>query len=246
MIYDYHIHSEDSYDSRIKAEDLINKAINLGYDEIAFTEHLDLLPQELSVFGLPSLTRYKARITALQQRYPQLSILCGIEIGDYHLVRDFANSLIADLHFDLVLGAVHFLSDHRNVAVPLPKPLDEKAVTDYYEHNLNLVSTCDIDVLAHLGVYKRYYPAIPDESFAMPIIKEIFATMIARNIALEINFSALRKNYPSYLPEAPMVQLYTDMGGKLFSIGSDSHLLEHFNDFRTLVPPYPSFRKILA
>jgi histidinol-phosphatase (PHP family) len=77
MKYDYHIHTEDSYDSRIKAEELIRKAIELKYDEIAITEHLDLLAQELSVFGLPSLKKYQARIAALQRQYPQIKILTG-------------------------------------------------------------------------------------------------------------------------------------------------------------------------
>jgi histidinol-phosphatase (PHP family) len=243
MMYDYHIHSEDSYDSKVKAEELIIKAISLGYDEIAFTEHLDLLPQELSVFGLPSLSRYKARISGLKHKYPQLNILFGIEIGDYNLVRDFALGLIKDLSFELILGAVHFLPDHTNVAVPLPKPLTEQQVRDYYEQNLELVSTCDIDVLAHLGVYKRYYPAIPDESPYLPLITKIFETMIARNIALEINYSSYRKNYPTHLPEPHHVYLYQKLGGNRFSIGSDSHLLDHFHDFRHLVPDFPSFRQ---
>jgi histidinol-phosphatase (PHP family) len=236
MKYDYHIHTEDSFDSTIKAEALAIRAIELGYDEIAITEHLDLLPEELSVNGLPSLTKYKARIRALQAKYSQLSILCGVEIGDYHRVKDFAASLIAGLDFDLVLGSVHFLANHTNVAMPLKKPLTDAEVTEYYQHNLELVSTCDIDVLAHLGVYKRHYKYVPDESMALPIIKSIFEVMITRNIALEINFGALRRGYPNFHPEPEHLELYHNMGGKLFSVGSDAHHLQNFDDFRLSIP----------
>lgn len=236
MKYDYHIHTEDSYDSKIKADELIRKAIKLNYNEIAITEHLDLLPQELSVFGLPSLKKYKARIAALQRQYAEIKIITGIEIGDYHQVREFAQNLVAELNFELILGSVHFLSDHTNIALPLPKPLSNEQVEDYYRLNLALVSSCDIDILAHLGVYKRHYPGIPDETEVYPIIREIFQVMIQRGIALEINLSALRNGYPSYLPEDHIIQLYLEQGGQLFSIGSDAHYLDHFDVFRERVP----------
>ncbi len=236
MKYDYHLHTEDSYDSRIKADSLIRKAIELNYDEIAITEHLDLLPQELSLFGLPSLKKYTQRIATLKRNYPEIRILTGIEIGDYHQVRDFAANLISELEFELVLGSVHFLSDHTNIALPLPHPLTDRQVEDYYRQNLMLVTNCDLDVLAHLGVYKRHYPAIPDERKVYPMIRDIFRVMVERRIALELNLSALRNGYPSFLPEEHLIALYLEQGGTLFSIGSDAHYLEHFDVFRETVP----------
>jgi len=236
MKYDYHIHTEDSFDSKIKAEELVQKAIALGYDEIAITEHLDLLPEELSVLGLPSLTRYKARIKVLQEKYPQLRILCGVEIGDYHRVRDFAAGLIESLNFDVIMGSVHFLRNHTNVAMPLPHPLTDAEVIEYYEHNLDMVTNCNIDILGHLGVYKRYYKEVPDESIALPIIKAIFEVMIQRNIALEINFGPLRRGYKYYHPEPEHLQLYNSLGGKLYSVGSDAHHLENIDDYMHSIP----------
>ena len=126
MKYDYHIHTEFSPDSRLKGTDLAAKAIAYSYDEIAITEHLDLLPHELSVCGLPSLTKYRAAVTKLQSEFPDLSILFGIEIGDFHRVKDFANSLITEMDFDIILGSVHFLSDNSNMAMPLKRALSKQ------------------------------------------------------------------------------------------------------------------------
>lgn len=235
---DYHLHTEDSYDSCIKAGELAIRALELGYSEIAITEHLDLLPQEVSVFGLPSLSRYQQRLFKLQNDYPELTILFGIEVGDYHLVQSYAKPLLDIFHFDLVLGSVHFLSDHSNVAIPFPKPLSDAQRKDYYLHNLELVSKCDIDVLAHLGVYKRYYPELLCEKKFYPLIRDIFRVMISRNIALEINFSSLRKNYPELIPEPPLVDMYLELGGELLTIGSDAHRLDHFDDHYSRVPDY--------
>ncbi|MDD4309846.1 MAG: histidinol-phosphatase HisJ family protein [Candidatus Cloacimonetes bacterium] len=246
MLYDYHLHTEYSFDSCIKAEDLIRRAIELDYSEIAITEHVDLLPIELQAQGLPSLRDYVGNIHQLKAIYPKINVLCGIELGDFHRVRSFANDLIEGLNFDIILGSIHFLSDHTNVAIPLGHPLNISQVRDYYRQNLALVSDCNFDCLAHLGVYKRYYKAVPDESFALPIIKDIFSTMIARKIALEINYSTLRKGYPSFIPEISFIELYREMGGYLFSVGSDSHKLEHFHDNHASLPQnIPSFRQVL-
>ncbi|MDP2173364.1 MAG: histidinol-phosphatase HisJ family protein [Candidatus Cloacimonadaceae bacterium] len=238
MKIDNHIHSEYSYDSKIKAQEVIDKAILLQYKAITITEHLDLLPQELGIFGLPSLREYFDSMRRLKEINQNIILLCGIEIGDYHRVRDFASALIAPYPFDLILGSVHFLTDNTNVAIPHPSPLGKAAQTDYYEHNLSLVTDCEIDVLSHLGVYKRYYDQAPDESRCRDVIEAIFRTMIKREIALEVNFSSLRKRYPFVLPEHHYLDLYRNLGGRLFSIGSDSHQIDHFNDHFHRLPKW--------
>jgi histidinol phosphatase-like PHP family hydrolase len=171
---------------------------------------VDLLPQELSVFGLPSLKKYQSYVNKLREQYPSITLHCGIELGDYHLVKDFATGLIGGFDFFPILGSVHFLTDHTNVAIPFPSPLSTAQILDYYESNLRLVSECDIDVLAHLGVYKRYYNNVPDESFATSLIKDIFAVMIDKGIALELNFSGLFKPYASVIPEPHFIEIYRD------------------------------------
>ena len=41
MRADYHIHSNFSVDSKLEMEEIIQQAINLGLDEICFTDHVD-------------------------------------------------------------------------------------------------------------------------------------------------------------------------------------------------------------
>ncbi|MDD2332037.1 MAG: hypothetical protein PHI68_05225, partial [Candidatus Cloacimonetes bacterium] len=117
-----------------------------------------------------------------------------------------------------------------NVAIPINRALKKSDIEDYYLQNLKLVSDCEIDVLAHLGVYKRFLSERPDETTSKAIIEDIFKVMIDRHIALEINFSSFRKVYQSLLPEPDILELYYSLGGRLISLGSDSHKLDHFND----------------
>jgi histidinol-phosphatase (PHP family) len=227
---DYHIHTEFSADSRLKLSELLPHALKLGYSKLAITEHLDLSPQELSVYGVPSLIRYKNAIHYFRKQYPGTSLYCGIEVGDFQDVKEFADPILKQMGFDLVLGSVHFIRGRTNVAVPLKNPLSPVDTLEYYENNLKLVQTCDIDILAHLGVYKRYYSASPDESHCLTTIKQIFQTIIEKRIALEINFSAFRRTYQNLHPEPEYLELYKNMGGRLVTLGSDSHTLSHFDD----------------
>lgn len=229
MKQDYHLHTDFSADSQMQLSELIPRAISLGYEEIAVTEHLDLLPQELSVFGVPSLLKYKNLVEHLRKQHSNIKIIWGIEVGDFQDVKDFADPLLNKMQFELVLGSVHFTGDHVNVAIPLKKPLSKEEIKQYYENNLRLVQTCDFDVLAHLGVYKRYYTSMPDEKHCLPIITDIFRTIIDKGIALELNLACLRKPYKSLIPEPVCLELYQKLGGKLVTIGSDSHSLEHFD-----------------
>ncbi len=227
---DFHIHTEFSADSHVTQQQIVNLAIECGYSSIAITEHLDLSPQELTIYGIPSLTRYKASIFQLRKNNPQIKIHFGIEVGDFHTVKPWADRIIQAMDFDLILGSVHFVDQHLNIAVPFQPLLSPALITDYYEQNLALVETCDIHVLAHLGVYKRYYNAKPDETHCNSLIDKIFAVMIQKGIALEINFSSFRKTYQSLLPEPMYIRRYHQLGGKLVTIGSDSHKAEHFDD----------------
>lgn len=231
MKADFHLHTDYSYDSSLTGTALARKALKLGYKTLAITEHLDLLPQELTVFGLPSLTSYHDNLRALRIQYPQLNILFGIEIGDYHRVKTIADSIVEVMQFDLILGSVHFVDTHLNIAIPFQPCLSPAQIRDYYRQNLQMVESCNINVLAHLGVYKRYYQKAPDETHCNDLIDEIFRTMIAKGIALEINYSSFRKIYPSLLPELFHLQRYRDLGGRLVTIGSDSHHLNHFDDY---------------
>lgn len=226
---DYHLHTDFSADSKMTLAKLLPLALKLGYNELAITEHLDLHPRELTVYGIPSLYRYKKTLEQIRKEYPELKLHFGIEVGDFQDVKETAIPILEMMNFDLVIGSVHFIRNHINVAIPLKEFLSVDAISEYYEKNLDLVRNCPIQVLGHLGVYKRYYLEQSDEMHCLPVIKTIFEELISRSIALELNLSCLRKPYRQLIPESAFLSLYKDLGGRLVIIGSDSHELDHFD-----------------
>lgn len=57
-------------------------------------------------------------------------------------------------------------------------------------------------------------------------IRGALRAIIERNIALEINTSCVGSFYDEWLPNKDIIDLYIEMGGSLFTLGSDAHKSE--------------------
>ncbi len=95
MKIDYHLHGEFSSDSRMDYDKLCTKAIENGYSEIAITEHFDFLASEIYHFGIPSYKDYFKRIKQIKNNYPNFRIIFGVELGEYHRIKDMADAIMA-------------------------------------------------------------------------------------------------------------------------------------------------------
>lgn len=228
---DCHLHTSFSADSNLLLSELIEKAIELNYKIVTITEHLDLLPSELAVYGCLSLHKYFDAILHLQNKYPQITIFKGIELGEAHRVVDCTKEIFRNYQPDMILGSLHLLRNNKNVSTLYDFPLQEKDISLYFEENLEIVEEADINILGHLCIYKRnmgleYYF---DETKYYPIIDKIFDTLIQREIALEVNISGLRRKLCNTIPDYMLLTRYLKKGGKLLSIGSDTHHLDDFD-----------------
>lgn len=229
MKKDYHIHSYFSKDSKLCPEKLIAKAIELKYTKIAFTDHLEFLFPKWSFHEDISFENYFDYFSELNLEYAsQIEIIRGVEIGEYYETKAQARDYFGALRPDLILGSVHTLLPDRDISVPFKKPLSKKEISNYYKLNLRLVEECDLDILAHLGIFTRFLPH--DIKVGLPICRDIFQVMLEKKIALEINYSGLRKPTKQFMPHFEVLDKYASEGGKLISIGSDSHVLSDFDD----------------
>jgi len=230
MKIDYHIHSQFSADSSLNMDVVIGKAVRRRYAEIAFTDHFDFLVSEIKEWGLPSYKDYSKAIADAKSRLHGLQILKGVELGEYHRCFEMADEVIGSDPPDFKIGAIHVLSSGENISVPLKIKVTPELIASYYRDNLELVKHGNFDILAHLGVYKRYLVNKPDESVADDIIKEIFSIIIDKKIALEVNLSGMSRTLRDILPDEKHLLLYKKMGGELLTIGSDAHTQESFDN----------------
>ena len=226
---DYHIHTDFSGDSNEKMENYVKKAVNLGYEEIAFTEHFESDPQEIADYGVPALRLLVKEIDRLQLLYPSVKLRYGLEIGEYHRNQDFADSIKCKYPPDLKIGSIHAMPGGYNVSVPLKFKLTEKELKLYYEENIYLLESVKVDILGHLGIYARFLENWPDLASCKRHLEKIIDLLIKTETALEINTSGLRNTIDSLIPDPNVILMYLKKGGKLITLGSDSHKENDFD-----------------
>ncbi len=230
MKTDQHIHSRFSCDSSIDPEELVVKALDNNYRAIAFTDHYDLHPIDRSKNGLPDMKAFRTTVTSLREKHDKrLSITCGIEFSEPHRYPDELAALIRDHAPDVLIASLHRMPDTREISVAPMLPLTDDDLRSYYTENLAMVQIPGVTILGHLGIFERYGSVLRNKRPFLAVIDEIFDTLIAREIALEVNYSGLRKPIKSIIPEPALLQRYYERGGRLLTIGSDAHQINDFN-----------------
>lgn len=235
---DYHHHSAFSVDSIAPMGDVCARALARGIDEIAFTEHMDFIPEERNT-GYFRYDAYMEGIRACRERFAGvLTIVAGIEV-DY--CPDFENEIAKWLEgkdFDFVIGSVHYLRGKGNISEPRATDyFDGKNEQDAYGEYFGVVLRCARsglwDALGHIDLIKRYGTSVfgPfNYRRHLDVIDEILGAVVEERMALEINASGLRQPPGECYPSVDLLRRYREIGGERVTIGSDSHSVEHVGD----------------
>lgn len=225
---DYHLHTERSHDAAGSIIETCEAALRVGLGEICITEHLDFEPAD-ACYGYFNYDLIKKDVDEAREKFAgRLVIRFGAEFDFIPKYLPQIQESATSMEFDYILGAVHWINE-----TPLVSP-DEcfagktaiEAYTPYFETVLALVETGIFDSLAHLDVCKRhgtrYFGPFDYRPFS-EIIDRILRGVIERDMCLEVNSSGLRRGSGETFPGRPILQRYFDLGGRLITIGSDSH-----------------------
>lgn len=223
---DYHHHTDNSFDSQAQMKDVCEQAIMNGINEICFTEHFSVNPKA-PTYGHMDFKRYFSQIEECRELFgSRLVIKVGIELCEPHLMKETYKEALDDLKFDFIMGSVHNIKEEKLKTFMAGKTPQE-IYQQYFEEVYAMVSQADIDVIAHLDLIKRYtVESIGKYEFDdyKPIIEKILRKGIERGIGIEINTSGLAKKALSEtLPSMDVLRLYHSLGGRILTIGSDSH-----------------------
>jgi len=235
---DFHLHSKLSLDSKANMSDQIEKAIELGLEEICFTEHLDFDERERSLTknltlgprsGFMDETDYERQIAEARQQYShRIKIGYGVEAGQGNHAPQQAEALIHAHHYDFVLASIHLMHESGMViSVPWREGLSEAETYPVYFDDLVLLSGMDFfDVIAHCDIIKRFgiekFGPFQAKKYEEQI-RIAFANLIAKGKGIEINTSGLRQSCHETMPNLTLLQWYREMGGEILTLGSDAH-----------------------
>jgi len=244
---DDHSHSEWSWDaSQGSMLGSCARASELGLPAIAFTEHVDVtrwiapepLREQIAARGVavgddgavtpPSLAvdDYLAAVADCRQRFPDLVILTGVEVGEPHWFAEQTRTLLAGGRFERVLASLHsvrrdgqpWMVDH----LVGPEAPDDVAPADVLRRYLAEAAVMvtelpdEVQVLAHLDYPVRSWRGRFDPGPFEAEFREVLVPLAASGRALEIN---------TRVPlAARVVEWWREVGGEAVSFGADAHI----------------------
>lgn len=232
---DYHIHTKFSADSEADPRGHILKAIEMGLDEICFTDHQDFNYPYMS-FDL-DIDSYFKEMKLIKEEYKnQIRIKIGVEVGlDLNYIQEI-NDFVNSHDFDYVIGSIHVIrnTEFYEPAKYFNNKIKEEAHREFFLNTLECVKTFDcFNCLGHLDYIVRYGPyedKTVNHELYQDIIDEIFKTLIQKGKGIEVNTSGYRDLKTCGFPSFKQVERYYQLGGRIITVGTDSHTSDRIGE----------------
>ena len=221
MIFDTHIHTDFSSDSKMPLIDALARAKKVGVGLIT-TEHMDLLYPKRDQFVF-DVDQYFATYNP----YRGEQLLLGIEVGmQLQCLEENAN-IIKRNSFDYVLGSIHLVEGiDIYYDVFYEKRTKLETYTRYFEAMASCVKQYSfIDALGHIDYIARYAKYEDTEIYYhefQEVLDDLLKHTIENDIVLELNTRRLGDR-TVVKALTPIYKRYYELGGRLAIIGSDAH-----------------------
>ncbi len=225
-MFDYHMHSRVSCDSRSDPREMVLAALAAGMQQICFTDHLDYELKKAREAQAFDVKDYNAAYDGLF--VPGITIRKGVETGLTPWNREIIRQDLSLRQYDFVIGSIHHVDD---LDPYQPEFWQDKTVEQAEQLILEETLKCvqlhdDFDVLGHLTYISktRCHPAPRPVPFAQyrDLCAEIMKVLVDKGKGIEINTSSVDR-VGAFLPDREFLLLFRDLGGKTVTTGSDAH-----------------------
>lgn len=231
-MYDCHIHSDFSIDSKYLMEEMVLEAINKNMKSICFTDHIDfdVTENRIDIDFRPK--DYFKKIKQVKYKYmDKIEILTGVEIGMQPQLYTRYDKFINNNPFDFVIMSLHTIDRkdiHGDNFTYNKKPIE--ALNIYYDTLYHIVKNYEnYDVLGHLDYIDRYFESfsqIPEFKKYAALVEDILKLVIRKDKGIEINTAGVKYGLGYYHPKIEILKLYKELGGEIITVGSDAHCPE--------------------
>ena len=226
-LFDSHTHSDNSHDGHAPISLMCEAAQAKGLMGFAITDHCECDDPKLNMINRFAAVQFEI-LKAQAAFREQMTVLCGIELGQAIYAPDVAEALLEKYKFDFVLASLHNNPGHVDLChVGFEGENIPEILQNYYENLLKLAQWNKFDALAHLTCPLRYIQGMQGIPVDMKpydeLIREILKTIAQNGKAIEINTSTLRQGLGMTMPSLEYVKWFKELGGEYVTIGSDAH-----------------------
>ncbi len=217
------------------ADLFIKRAIELGFEEICFTDHMpfSVTGDEYDRIPFGKIKEYCEMVREKADAYKdKLCIKTGIEIDFHpdHLAE--IEDVLSQGTFDYVIGSSHL--NITGFGIPLSITTQTEFAKLVLENYLSAAKSGYFHTISHLDVYRWCFSAFPiiDDAYTyaahLDLLHQIFEALEDMCVMLEVNAAPLYKNFDSLgpYPENEILNLAKTYKLK-FIYGSDAHLPQH-------------------
>ncbi len=227
---DYHLHTKHSMDGRQTMDELCASMAAQGVQEICLTEHIEPGHPAKHLDVPPDWPAWHAEVDAMRLKYPELRIRKGVEIGDNAPIRGEIQRYVAGLGLDFHLLSLHLVDgvDPYDSSAYFDGKTRAQAYRRYVEAKAeSVLHWDDFDSVAHIGYVAKFsvYTG-PERALVYDDAPDAFDTLlrciIEKGKCLEVNTSGFATTGDTFA-HSSIIRRYIDLGGELFTFGSDSH-----------------------
>lgn len=229
MICDFHLHTKMSYDSDADIDEVICAAVSKGMKHMAITDHHDF-DLDNGVFEQKNPREYYDTIYGYKEKYSdKINISVGIELGVEACQAKRLYDFTSRCPFDFIIGSIHcvdgidpYYSDFWNGLTV------KEGMEKYFDAIIESLNVYDnFDVFGHLDYIVRYVLSESEKLYSYHDFKDRLDTILHKIISMgkgiEINTGSLRRGLNTTNPSEEIIQKYREYGGKIITVGSDSH-----------------------
>jgi len=223
---DYHNHTKLCKHAEGEVSDFIEKAIELGINEFAFTDHIPL-PDSYDIahrMQMEEIEDYIKWIENARVKYPEIKILTGIEAEYIEGFEDFTDQFLQQYNFDIVIMSVHFIKSWTGRNWVFKYDFPDKTLPQIYSEYINTVNegikTNLFDVVGHIDLVKK--PGFPLMQEVAEEVHNVLNNIKKHNMVLEINTSGYRRKIAEPYPSTDWMQSVKKLEIPI-SVGSDAH-----------------------
>ena len=223
---DYHNHTCYSPDGHDTMLTMCRRAVEIGLNTIAFTEHVEWQPQQRI---MPPLRAYFKELNYCRQLFSAdgLTILSGVELGNPHEHQDAAQELLGQYQFDVTIASLHWLhGENIQMESCFQGRSAHEVYADYFAALGEMAATFDADIIAHFDriMWRGALLGKPLDPWSIEsTIRDAMSTITWRKVALELNTRYLGSE-PEWLDALLLIlRWYIAEGGTRVVVNSDAH-----------------------